>query len=223
MLRKVVTTNTSSAGYGATHKGRIVNGMWANELCSDHKIFGALYSMEGSETFSAPSPEASYAGTLQQYHGCSTRQSPRRVALPQASCTSSHAFSVEQAALFVVTCNQCPGHLEQGCRPHVEGQPTLQRLAPPPASSGLIVGEIRQAAIDLFTSCKNTHCPMVFLAKGQGHTPQRGCTGPSMAQHAALCIPPPIAPTIARVRVQGMTLILVVPRQPKAPWLPEII
>ena len=45
----------------------------------------------------------------------------------------------------------------------------------------------RQAAVDLFASCENHHCPMFFSTKGRGCAPQGRRTGPPMAQSAAVC------------------------------------
>lgn len=65
----------------------------------------------------------------------------------------------------------------------------------------------------------------VLLSKGHGRAPRGRSTGPPMAESAPVCFssPVPDIPTLARVREQGLSLILIAPRWPKVPWLAEII
>ncbi|KAI2664020.1 Actin cytoskeleton-regulatory complex protein end3 [Labeo rohita] len=156
---RVLHSGNRPQGHQVTKGGndrRILNRMGSHsggqnsERCVDwhtpvspHKLFGAPHGLEGFETFSAPPAGASRAGAVRQHHSCGTYQPPRGDALLQASCSSSQAASMEQAALSVITGDPCPGHFKQRRRPFVEGEPTLRRMAPPSSDSGSAMGEVR--------------------------------------------------------------------------------
>ncbi|KAI2665734.1 Protein P [Labeo rohita] len=198
-LRKVVTTDASLTGWGATQEGRIVNGVWTSTLRGITCWCGAT--------------------TPQLWH----ISTPRRDALLQASCSSSQAASMEQAALSVITGDPCPGHFEQGRRPFVKGEPTLRRMAPPSSDSGSAMGEVRSGCRRSLRLARKCPLSYVLLATGRQCPPWRGRTGPPnvlLYAFPLLCL---ISLTLARVKEQSLTLILIAPRWPKSPWLAEIV
>lgn len=76
----------------------------------------------------------------------------------------AHSLLVWSRWHFVVTCDPCPGHSEQGCRPLFEEEPTLQRLVLPLSGSGFPMGEIKS---------ENTHCSMFFSLRDSNAPPAK--------------------------------------------------
>ncbi len=79
--------------------------------------------------------------------------------------------------------------------------------------------------VDLYVSRKNSHYPMFFSLKFMDASLGVDALAhpwPEVLMYAfpPLCL---IIPTLAKVREKGLSLILIAPRWPKAPWLAEII
>ncbi|XP_076137379.1 uncharacterized protein LOC143119644 [Alosa pseudoharengus] len=82
-----------------------------------------------------------------------------------------------------------------------------------------------RAKVDLFASEENAQCPMFFSLRDQ-KAPLGIDALAHQWPHVLLYAFPPlelITPTLARVREQSLSLILVAPRWPGKPWLAEII
>ncbi|XP_041915862.1 uncharacterized protein LOC121680525 [Alosa sapidissima] len=82
-----------------------------------------------------------------------------------------------------------------------------------------------RAKVDLFASEENAQCPMFFFLRDQ-KAPLGIDALAHQWPHVLLYAFPPlelITPTLARVREQSLSLILVAPRWPGKPWLAEII
>ena len=92
-----------------------------------------------------------------------------------------------------------------------------------------VVGQIWRryglAAVDLFASLENTQCPLFFSLSDV-----RAPLGVDALAHpwpnVLLYAFPPlslISPTLARVREQSLSLILIAPRWPSKHWVAEIV
>ncbi|GAA6095931.1 uncharacterized protein LOC125138511, partial [Tachysurus ichikawai] len=174
MLRKVVTTDASLTGWGATQEGRIVNGVWPVSLHSAHINYLELLTVLKALRHFLP--------RLQGHH-----------VLVRCDNTTAVAHINRQGGLRtafpVVAGDIRPGPFEQGCRPFVEGQPALWRVAAPPSDSEAAVGEVRPGSRRSLRLARKRPLSYVLLASGRGRTPRRGRSGSSMAQRAALRFP----------------------------------
>ena len=117
------------------------------------------------------------------------------------------------------------GILNRGAGSAIEGKPNLRGLASSPVDSGDVMDEIQTGSRRSFRLARKPPLSYVLLAKGRGCAPRGRRTGPPMAQRAAVCFSSPVPDnfTLVRVREHGLSLILIAPRWPKAPWLAEII
>lgn len=90
---------------------------------------------------------------------------------------------------------------------------------------GLIWMRFGQATVDLFALHENSNCPMFFSLKDVDAPLGVDALAHPWPRVLLYAFPPLclIIPTLARVREQGLSLILIAPRWPKAPWLAEII
>ena len=117
-----------------------------------------------------------------------------------------------------------PGKLNTGADLLSRGNPLYGEWRLHPQVVDLIWRRFGRAAVDLFASRENAHCPMYFSLL-DGNAPlgidALAHPWPKVLLYAfpPLCL---ILPTLARVREQGLTLILIAPRWHKAPWLAEI-
>ncbi len=82
-----------------------------------------------------------------------------------------------------------------------------------------------QAAVDLFASRENAHCPMFFSLQDEYAPLDMDALAHPWPNALLYAFPPLhlIMPTLVRVREQRLSLILIAPRWPKALWLAEII
>lgn len=159
---------------------------------SAHKLFRAYGRMESSESFSASPAGTSCACTLRQYHGSGLYQPSGRRALVETSRSSLQAFGVEQTGFPVVTRDSCSGPSKQRRGSSIEGKPNLRRLAPSPADSGYVMDEIRTGNRRSIRLARKLPLSYVLLAKGRGRAPRGRCTGPPVAQSAAVCFSSPV-------------------------------
>ncbi|XP_056091163.1 uncharacterized protein LOC130070700 [Rhinichthys klamathensis goyatoka] len=189
---KVVTTDASLTGWGATQEGRTVNGLWPNRLRSAHKLFRAFNHLESSESFSASPAGTSRSSTVRQYHGCGLYQPSGRHALVETPRSSLQAFGVEQTGFPVVTRDSRSGHSEQRRGSAIKGKPNLRRLASSPADSGNAMDEIRTGDRRSIRLARKLPLSYVLLSKGHGHAPWGRRTGPPMAQSAPVCFSSPV-------------------------------
>ncbi|XP_041852953.1 uncharacterized protein LOC121647506 [Melanotaenia boesemani] len=82
-----------------------------------------------------------------------------------------------------------------------------------------------QADVDLFASQENTHCPLFFSLSDVSAPLGVDALAHQWPDVLLYAFPPLslISPTLARVREQGLTLILVAPRWPSKHWIAAII
>ena len=105
------------------------------------------------------------------------------------------------------------------------GSPLYREWTLHPQVVGQIWWRYGLAAVDLFTSRENTQCPLFFSLSDV-----RAPLGVDALAHpwpnVLLYAFPPlslISPTLARVREQSLSLILIAPRWPSKHWVAEIV
>ncbi|KAL0187988.1 hypothetical protein M9458_015087 [Cirrhinus mrigala] len=118
-----------------------------------------------------------------------------------------------------------PGILNRGADVLSRGNPLYGEWRLHPQIVDLLWERFSRAAVDLFASRKNTNCPMFFSLRDNNAplgVDALAHPWPNVLLYAfpPLCL---ISPTLARVKEQSLTLILIAPRWPKSPWLAEIV
>ncbi|XP_026100161.1 uncharacterized protein LOC113071005 [Carassius auratus] len=190
MMQKVVTTDASLTGWGATQEGRTVNGLWPSRLRSAHKLFRAYGVWKALNHF---------LPCLQGHHVLVRCNNTTTVAYinRQGSVLSSKLHALAYKVLVwsgwvFVTRDSCSGPSKQRCGSSIKGKPNLRRLAPSPADSGYVMDEIWTGNRRSIRLARKLPLSYVLLAKGRGCTPRGRCTGPPMAKSAAVCLSSPV-------------------------------
>lgn len=117
-----------------------------------------------------------------------------------------------------------PGVLNRGADLLSRGNPLYGEWRLHPQIVGLLWERFGQADVDLFASRENAHCPMFFSLQDEDAPLDVDALAqpwPNVLLYAfpPLCL---ITPILVRVKEQGLRLILIAPRWPRAPWLAEI-
>ncbi|KAL0200730.1 hypothetical protein M9458_003917, partial [Cirrhinus mrigala] len=180
MMRKVVTTDASLTGWGATQEGRTVNGVWPNTLHSAHINYLELFTVWKALNHFLPH--------LQGHHVLVRCDTTAVAYINRQGGMRSSKLHALAHRLLVWSRRHFLSRSEQRRRPSVEGEPTLWGMAPPPSDSGATVEEIRSGNRRSLRLARKRPVPYVLLATGRGRPPRRGRTGPSMAQCASLRI-----------------------------------
>ncbi|XP_026133283.1 uncharacterized protein LOC113112099 [Carassius auratus] len=132
----------------------------------------------------------SYAATIPRQWLISTVRAA--CALVETSRSSLQASSVERTGFPVVTCDSCSRPSKQRRGSSIMGKPNLRRLASSPADSGCVMDQIRTGNRRSIRLTRKLPLSYVLLAKGRGRAPRGGCTGPPVAQCAAVCLSSPV-------------------------------
>ncbi|XP_056093378.1 uncharacterized protein LOC130072339 [Rhinichthys klamathensis goyatoka] len=189
-MRKVVTTDASLTGWGATQEGRTVNGLWPNRLRSAHINYLELLTIWKALNHFLP--------RLQGHHVLVRCDNTTAVAYinRQGGMRSSKlhalAYTLEQTGFPVVTRNSRSGHSEQRCGSAIKGKPNLRRMASSPSDSGNAMDEIRTGERRSIRLARKLPLSYVLLSKGHGRAPRGRRTGPPMAQSAPVCFSSPV-------------------------------
>ncbi|XP_052473657.1 uncharacterized protein LOC128030230 [Carassius gibelio] len=226
MMRKVVTTDASLTGWGATQEGRTVNGLWPSRLRSAHINYLELMAIWKALNYFLP--------RLQGHHVLVRCDNTTTVAYinRQGGVRSSklHALAykllVWSAQVFLsLRATHVPGLLNRGADLLSRGNPIYGDWRLHPQIVDMLWMRFGQATVDLFASRENYHCPMFFSLKDVDAPLGVDALAHPWPRVLLYAFPPLclIIPTLARVREQGLSLILIAPRWPKAPWLAEII
>ena len=120
-----------------------------------------------------------------------------------------------------------PGLLNEGADLMSRGGPREDEWRLKPSSVSLIWARFGRAQVDLFASRANTQCLLWFALRAQDRPP----LGVDAFAHRSwprslLYAFPPLAsilPLLARVRSDGLSVILIAPDRPGAPWFPEMM
>lgn len=118
-----------------------------------------------------------------------------------------------------------PGILKRETDLILSGNPLDGHWRLHPQAGGFLWQRFSKAAMALFASRNNARCPMFFLLRDEDAPLSVDELAHPWSQVLLYVIPPLclIVPSLARLRDQNLTLILKVPRWPKAPWLVEIL
>ena len=119
------------------------------------------------------------------------------------------------------------GLLNEGADLMSRGGPREDEWRLKPSIVSLIWARFGRAQVDLFASRANTQCPLWFSLRTQDRPP----LGVDAFAHRSwprglLYAFPPLAsilPLLARVRSEGLSVILIAPDRPGAPWFPELM
>ncbi|XP_051994281.1 uncharacterized protein LOC127652201 [Xyrauchen texanus] len=226
MLRKVVTTDASLTGWGATQEGRTVNGSWPSELRSAHINYLELMTVWKALNHFLPRLQGHHVlvrcdntTAVAHINRQGGMRSPKLHALAHRLLVWSRRHFLSLRATHV------PGVLNRGADLLSRGNPLYGDWRLHPQIVGMLWEKFGKANVDLFASRENSHCPMFFSLKDEDAplgVDALAHPWPKVLLYAfpPLCL---LIPTLARVREQGLSLILIAPRWPKAPWLAEII
>ena len=211
--RKLITTDASLSGWGATFEGRTARGLWSQELQTNHinylelmAIFLAVQHFE------------------QWIVGCHV--------LIRTDNTTAMCYVNKQGGLSSPVLDRLACELTLWCAPrlmsiqavhiaglHNTGADLLSRGQPRYADWSLNPKVARQIwirfghpQVDLFANEKNTKCPMFFSIQG---TPSLGldALAHKWPQDLLYAFPPLelIPPTLERTRTQNLKILLVAP------------
>jgi len=161
-MRKVVTTDASLTGWGATQEGKTVNGLWPNRLRSAHINYLELFTNCKALNHFLP--------RLQGHHVLVRCDNTMAVAYinRQDSLRSSklhllaHKLLVWSRRVFLsLRATHVPGILNVGASA-VKGKPNLWDWRLHPQIVEMLWMRFGRASVDLFASRGNCHCPMFF-------------------------------------------------------------
>lgn len=224
--RVTLTTDASLSGWGATLSGRTVNGTWGPHLTSLHinvlelwAVFLALKHfiphIQGQHVL-VKTDNATVVAYINRQGGT---RSLRLHKLAQKLILWSSTRLLSLRATHV------PGALNRGADLLSRGNPLYGEWVLHPQVVEQIWQKYGQAAVDLFASQENTKCPLYFSLVDAGAPLGVDALAHPWPDVLLYAFPPIslILPTLARVREQGLSLILIAPHWPSKPWMAEII
>ncbi|XP_058634818.1 uncharacterized protein LOC131542294 [Onychostoma macrolepis] len=225
-MRKVVTTDASLTGWGATQEGRTVNGLWPCKLRSAHINYLELLTIWKALNHFLPH--------LQGHHVLVRFDNTTAVAYINRQggmCSSKlHALAYKllvwsRRVFLSLRATHVPGILNRGADLLSRGNPIYGDWRLHPQIVEMLWMRFGRASIDLFASRENYHCPMFFSLRDMDAPLGVDALAHPWPRVPLYAFPPLclIIPTLARVREQGLSLILIAPRWPKATWLAEIV
>lgn len=223
--RKVITTDASLVGWGATHEGRTVNGRWDFHMRSAHINCLELLAVHLALKHFLPWLRGHHVlvrtdnSTVVAYIN---RQGGLRS--PQLH-TLAHRLTVWSSVhLRSLRATHVPGILNYGADLLSRGNPLYADWKLHPQVVRQIWSQFGQASVDIYATVENAQCPLFFSLHDQGAP-----LGVDALAHrwpkTLLYAFPPIAlipPTLARVREGGLSMILIAPRWQGKHWLAEI-
>ena len=224
--RVTMTTDASLSGWGATMMGRAVNGTWSRDLAQAHinllELWAVFLALKHFLQF------------IQGRHVLVKTDNSTVVAyINRQGGTRSlklHELAREiilwsSTRLLSLRATHVPGVLNRGADLMSRGNPLYGEWTLHPQVVGQIWRRYGLAAVDLFASLENTQCPLFFSlsdVKAPLGVDALAHPWPNVLLYA---FPPLslISPTLARVREQSLSLILIAPRWPSKHWVAEIV
>ncbi|XP_067313977.1 uncharacterized protein [Pseudorasbora parva] len=166
MLWRVVTTDASLTGWGATQEGRTVNGLWPSKLRSEHIHFLELLAIWKALNYFLPRLQGHHVlvrcdntmavAYINRQGGV---RSPKLHALAYNLLVWGRRFFLSLRATHV------PGILNRGVDLLSRGNPLFGDWRLHPQIVDMIWMRFLRASVDLFASRENSHCPMFFSLK----------------------------------------------------------
>ncbi|XP_041864797.1 uncharacterized protein LOC121654646 [Melanotaenia boesemani] len=225
LTRKVVTTDASMSGWGATHEGRTVNGLWSSQMQSVHINCLELLAVSLALRHFLP--------LLRGQHVLVRTDNTTVVAYinRQGGLRSRHLHTLahrlviwSSSRLLSLRATHVPGILNRGADLLSRGHPRYKDWKLHSEVVTLIWDKYGRAEIDLFASRENAQCPMFYSLTDQSAPLGLDALAHEWPRLLLYAFPPLelIIPTLARVREGGHSLILIAPRWPGKHWLAEI-
>ncbi|XP_027146580.1 uncharacterized protein LOC113748120 [Larimichthys crocea] len=224
--RVVITTDASMTGWGATFKGRAVNGTWSAELAQAHINYLELMAVFLALKHFLPHLRGQHVlvksdnSTVVAYVN---RQGGTRSSRLHKLAQKIILWSVSRLGSLRAT--HVAGVLNRGADLMSRGNPLFGEWKLHPQVVSQLWQRYGRAAVDLFASRENAHCQLYFSL-----TEEDAPLGVDALAHpwpnVLLYAFPPlslISPTLTRVRAQGLSLILIAPRWPSKHWIAEIV
>lgn len=223
--RKVISTDASLMGWGATHEGRTVNGRWG-----PHARFTHINCLELMAVHLALKH---FLPWLQGHHVLVRTDNSTVVAYinrqgglrSQRLHTRAHRLIVWSSVhLRSLRATHIPGVLNYGADLLSRGTPLYADWRLHPHVVKQLWLRYGQATVDIYASAENAQCPLFFSL----HDRMAPLGIDALAHewpHVLLYAFPPVAlisPTLARVRERGLSMILVAPHWPAKHWMAEI-
>jgi ribonuclease HI len=213
--RKVITSDASLTGWGATLEGRTARGLWGPDLQDRHinflelmAVFLALKHFEQRILGWHVLIRTDNTTTMCYFNKQGGLRSRALDALARE--LTLWCFS----RLRSVRASHVPGLLNSGADLLSRGEPRYENWSLCPSVARQIWDRFGHPVVDLFASPENTKCPLFFALSGN---PPLGLDALSHDWPRGLLFAfPPlnlILPTLERVRRFGLEMLLVAPRQ----------
>ncbi|XP_074467365.1 uncharacterized protein LOC141752970 [Sebastes fasciatus] len=216
----------SLSGWGATMLGRTVNGTWDQRLAQAHinllelwAVFFALKHflqfLQGRHVL-VKTDNTTVVAYINRQGGTRSLQL-HRLARKIIMWSSSRLMSLRATHV--------PGVLNRGADLLSRGNPLYGEWTLHPQVVEQVWQKYGRAAVDLFASQENAHCRLFFSLSDVNAPLGVDALAHSWPNVLLYAFPPLslISPTLARVREQGLSLILIAPRWSSKHWVAEII
>ena len=221
--RKIITTDASLTGWGATHEGRTARGVWDVGMQTSHinylELMAVLLAMKHFLPFISNCHVLIRTDNVTAMAHVNRQGGLRSLALH----TLAHRLIVwSDKHRKLVRATHVPGVQNRGADLLSRGACHYREWSLHPAVVAQIWDRFDQPQVDLFASEENTKCPLFFSIRGA--TPLGlDALAHSWPRVLLYAFPPLslISPTLERVRAQGLGLILVAPRW--SHWMSEIM
>ncbi|XP_024141773.2 uncharacterized protein LOC112154824 [Oryzias melastigma] len=223
--RKIVTTDASLTGWGATHEGMTVNGSWSSHMQSVHinclELLAVSLALKHflprlrGEHVLVRTDNTTVVAYINKQGGLRSRRL-HTLAHRLIVWSSSHLLSLR--AIHV------PGIMNRAADLLSRGNPRYREWKLHSDVVAQIWTIYGRAEIDLFASAENAQCPKFYSLTDQGLPLGLDALAHEWPKALLYAFPPLelIPPTLARVRGGHHSLILIAPRWPGKPWLAEI-
>ena len=213
LSRKVITTDASLAGWGATFEGRTARGRWDGNLKTAHinylELMAVFLAVKHFEPF------------IGGYHVLIRTDNTTTMAYinkqgglrsPVLDTLARRLILWCDTHLQSIAASHVPGLLNSGADLLSRGGVRYSEWSLHPATVDLIWTRFGHPRVDLFASQENAKCSLFFSMRGQAPL------GLDAMAHAwpreLLYAFPPLElvhPTLERTRLQGLTVLLVAP------------
>ncbi|XP_036007387.1 uncharacterized protein LOC118567149 [Fundulus heteroclitus] len=223
--RKVVTTDASLSGWGGICERQMVNGTWGPKMQFKHINYMELKAVHLTLKHFLPILRAHHV-LIRSDNTTVVAYINRQGGLRSLRLhTLAHKLIIWSSRHFLsLRATHVPGVLNCGADLLSRGNPTYAEWKLHPEVARMIWQRFGQPSVDLFASQENNQCPMFFSLHDRNSP-----LGVDALAHpwprTLLYEFPPIAlisPTLARVRAESLTMILIAPNWPAKHWLAEI-
>ncbi|XP_049331019.1 uncharacterized protein LOC125799099 [Astyanax mexicanus] len=223
--RKVITTDASLWGWGATHEGRSVNGQWSPSLRLAHVNVLELRAVCLALRHFLPYVENSHVlvrtdnTTVVAY--INKQGGLRSLQLHRLA----HRLIIwSNANLLSLRATHVPGVSNRGADLLSRGHPRYGEWKLHPDVVNMVWKRYGLPAVDLFASRENAQCHQFFSLKDRDAPLGVDALAHEWPRALLYAFPPLalISPTLIRVREAGLSVILIAPNWPQKTWLAEI-